>query len=198
MRRGIIIGLAGLLILIFALIMLRGGPGAEPGPKLADFFPLTQGSSWDYLGEGNEFAALTREVLFTQGNRAQIREDTGGTVSALIFEVTEDVVRRIYNQPEFYDRVSLLDQPANDNTIILQRPLEVGNRWGSPVEREIVATNASVETPAGRFENCIKIQLTFENSILFEYYRQGVGLVKREFIAGDDRITSTLKTYQIK
>lgn len=40
----------------------EGDPEKEVGLKPEDYFPLTQGSTWRYLGEGNEYATFTREV----------------------------------------------------------------------------------------------------------------------------------------
>jgi len=77
----------------------------------------------------------------------------------------------------------------------------VGTGWQDAGEepREITNIDASVETPAGRFENCIKVKVgdTNSTSLIFEYYTMGVGMVKSEFIAGNDTITSSLRKYSI-
>lgn len=174
-------------------------PVPEPNvQKPGDFFPLTKGSIWQYQGEGNEYASFIREIIFTSDNRAQMREDNGGTVSASVFERTENKIVLIYFQGEAYDGTNFLEQKSNENQIILKTPLEVGTKWEyRNGTREIVDINATVETPAGKFEKCIAVRITFPDSTLFEYYKEGVGMVKREFISGDSRVTSILEKYKI-
>lgn len=171
----------------------------EQAKKPGDYFPLTLGSVWQYQGEGNEYASFNREVIFARGNKGQIKEDNGGTVMAYVFEVTDNAVTRVFTQGETYERVNLLDRPSNETIIILKAPMTVGTKWKDPNgEREIVDVNATVETPAGKFDNCIKLKLAGKDSTVYEYFREGVGMVKREFISGETRVTSTLMKYEIK
>lgn len=172
---------------------------SPPAPvKPGDFFPLTLGSTWQYRGEGNEFASFNREVLFAKDDRAQIREDNGGTVSAAVFEVKDDAVVRIFFQGEAYGETRFIDREPAENIVILKAPIEVGTKWEEPNgTREIVDVNAAVDTPAGKFENCIKVKISAPNSTLYEYYKEGVGMVKREFISGENRVTSALEKYNI-
>lgn len=162
------------------------------------YFPLSIGSMWQYLGEGNEYASFTRKVLFKQGERTQTMEDNGGTVSANIYRVSGDEVRLVYSQGEEYDKVNLLERKDNRDSIILKAPLKTGTKWkNAEDEREIVATDASVDTPAGRFEDCIKVSIKSQNSTMYEYFKAGVGMVKREFISEGMTVTSTLEKYEI-
>lgn len=164
-----------------------------------DYFPLTQGSTWKYMGEGNEYASFSREVLFVDGDRAQIFEDNGGTVSASVFHFQEGRIVRTFFLGEEYDGNNFLDEEANDNLVLLNTPLEVGTKWEtSDGAREIVKTDAVVDTPAGQFENCIMIEITMEHSVMYEYYKEGIGLVKREFLSEGMAVTSTLEEYNIK
>jgi len=153
---------------------------------------------WQYQGEGNEYASFSREVLFAQDDRAQIREDNGGTVSAAVFEITDDAVIRIFFQGETYGETNFLGQRPNENTVILKSPLEVGTKWEDPNgTREIVDVNAAVDTPAGKFEKCIKVKISVQDSTLYEYVKEGVGMVERKFISVDSRVTSVLEKYKI-
>lgn len=167
--------------------------------KPADFFPLTQGSTWEYQGEGNEYASFLREVVFAEEDRAQVKENNGGTVSAAVFQVSETAVTRIYFQGEAYEDENFLDVSPGENTVILKTPLEVGTKWeDSSASKEIVETDAVVETPAGTFENCLKVKSTYEDSTIYEYFKVGVGMVKREFTSGETKVTSSLEKYSIK
>lgn len=192
-----VLTIAAASVIVIVIISFIGC--SKPAKKPADYFPLTKGSSWEYEGAGNEFASFKREVIFTDQKRAQIRENNGGTVSTAIFETTGNAVSRIFFQAETYDKVNLLDRQPNDNTIILQAPLKEGNKWGeSDRQREIVDTNAVVETPAGKFEKCIKVKISGKNSTVFEYFKEGIGMVKREFHSGNEQVISTLSKYTIK
>ncbi|HWQ29573.1 MAG TPA: hypothetical protein VN549_01180 [Negativicutes bacterium] len=162
------------------------------------YFPLSIGSTWQYLGEGNEYASFTRKVLFKEGDRTQTMEDNGGTVSANIYRITDDEIRLVYSQGEEYDKVNLLDRKDNRDSIILKAPLKKGTKWkNAEDEREIVASDASVDTPAGRFEACIKVSIKSKDSTMYEYFKAGVGMVKREFISEGLTVTSTLEKFEI-
>ena len=166
--------------------------------KPGDFFPLTKGSTWQYQGEGNEYASFSREVLFTQDDRAQIREDNGGTVSSSVFKRTDSEVVVIFFQGEAYGESNFLEQKPNENLIVLKAPLEVGTKWENRTGiREIVDVNTTVDSPAGKYEKCIVVKISSPDSTLFEYFKDGVGMVKREFISGDSRVTSILEKVNI-
>ncbi|MEL7568091.1 MAG: hypothetical protein AAGU27_24890 [Dehalobacterium sp.] len=174
-------------------------PKDQITPDLSDYFPLSQGSTWQYLGEGNEYASFKREVIFAEGNRGQIKEDNGGTVSAVVFDVTDEAITRVFFQGESYENDNFLNAEPNDNLVILKAPLQVGTKWETDdSSREIVDLNASLDTPAGNFEKVLKMKITFPDSTMFEYYKDGVGMIKREYISGDFKVTSTLEKYEIR
>jgi hypothetical protein len=167
--------------------------------SLKDYFPLTEGSTWKYLGEGNEYASFSREVLFADGDRAQISEDNGGTVSASVLHFEEDQIVRTFFRGEEYAGNNLLGEEPNDDLVLLKAPLEVGTEWEtSNGDRQIIETDVVVDTAAGEFEGCIKIEITTEHSVMYEYYKEGIGLVKREFLSEGMTGTSTLEEYSIK
>lgn len=166
---------------------------------LSDYFPAAIGNNWSYLGDGIEYASFTREIIYTDGNKFQAMEDNGGTVSANVFVVSSDTITRVFSQGEEYDQENRLNEPDNDGTILLKNPLEVGTKWTNGDEsREIIDVNASVSTPIDVFDECIKVQIHTVDSEMYEYYKKGIGLIKREFIFGDDMITSTLESYEIE
>lgn len=188
-----------LLILFLAgCLTLTACSKAEP-PKPADFFPMTKGSFWEYEGEGNEFASFTREVLFTDSGRAQLRENNGGTVTASVIEATETAVIRVFSRAEAYGEENYMEKQATENTILLKAPVEVGTEWEvQDGIKEITDVNATVTTPAGKFEKCVAVTAHYGESTIVEYYKAGIGLVKREFTSGDTKVTSSLKRYEIK
>ena len=192
-----------LVLLLSVSVLGCAGEGTAPQKadeaSLKDFFPLTVGSSWQYKGEGNEYASFTRKVLFAEGDKVQIAEDNGGTVSASVFRTAEDAITCVFSRGEEYDGVNLLKEESNENYVVLKAPLKAGTKWEAQGEvREIVDTNAVVDTPAGKFEDCIKVSIKLEHSTMNEYFRAGIGMVKREFESEGLKVTSTLEKYDIK
>lgn len=164
--------------------------------KPGDYFPLMKGASWEYQGEGNEYASFSRKVLFTKENLAQISEDNGGTVSTSIFQTTPQSVTRVFFAGETYSVQNYLDSPPNEANVLLQAPIKVGTKWQTSLgTREIVDLHARVDTPSGTFSDCLKIKIPAADSTTFEYYKRAVGLVKREFISGEAKVTSALKKF---
>lgn len=194
-----------ILLIILGLTLIGGCQGGKPNPDTAElpaeYFPLTADSYWKYEGEGNEFASFTRQVLFTKDNLAQTTEDNAGTVMTRIYEVKDNAVTNVYLNGEDYDPQNLLEGgfAPNENNIMLQAPLEVDTAWDSNgVNKSIVAVDAVVDTPAGKFDNCIKVEISSSNDTMYQYFKKGVGMVKQEFISGDFTVASTLKEYEIK
>ena len=167
-----------------------------PDAKVADFFPVVAGSTWEYQGDGNEYASFSRKILFASGNLAQIREENGGTVSASVFKITSETVTRIFFLGEAYESTNYLKSASNENLVILKTFLKVGTKWTEPNgTREIVDLKATVTTPAGNFTQCLKIKISNKDSTSYEYFKSGIGMVQREFISGDTKITSSLKKH---
>jgi len=206
--------------LVFALLLLvlAGGcartgdnnankPSPVPRPtqhaalKPGDYFPLQAGSTWTYQGSGNEFASFERQVEYVKNDFAQVREANGGTISSSIYRFSDSAVTRVYSKGESYDSTNALENgfASNDNTVIIQAPLNKGSNWQNDdnIKREIVSLSASVATPAGTFKNCLHIKWYGSDYVTNEYYAKGVGLVKREFISGGQTISSTLEKYTL-
>ena len=191
------------LVVPLCLLGCANSASTDPESKKqlspADFFPLTQGSRWEYAGEGNEYAPFVREIQYVNNDRAQLKDTNPGASSISIYRTTDKVVTRVFFEGEAYEDANFLNRPDEENTIILQAPLKVGTKWEAPnAIREIVAIDAQVDTPVGLFEDCIKVEISFNESTSFEYYKNGIGLVKREFTSGNYTVTSTLEAYNIK
>jgi hypothetical protein len=164
--------------------------------KPSDFFPLALGYTWEYEGEGNEYASFNRKVVFSNNNLHQIREDNGGTASASVYKVSPAEVTRVFFQGEAYGEENYLNSELKENLAILKTPLKVGTKWKEPNgTREIVSINETVSTPAGTYNECIKVKISSENSTMNEYFKDGIGMVKREFISGETKVTSSLKKF---
>lgn len=175
-------------------------PPQKATPTMQSYFPITQGSTWSYHGEGNEYASFTREASYMQNNRVQFKESNGGTVTTHVFQVTESDITRIYFLGEDYQAANLftIGFSPNDNTTVLKAPLQTGTAWVSGgIEKRIVSVDARVTTPAGTFDACIQVESKHTDSIVYEYFKAGVGMVKREFKSGNENISSSLAEYKI-
>lgn len=202
-NRVIMLLLIGLMLASLMLLGTGCKKGQTESAKAGDYFPGTVGSNWKYKGAGNEYASFSREVVFAGDNRVQLKENNGGTMSDAVYEITDTQVSRVYFIGESYEKKNYLDQTGDKNMIILKLPLKQGESWENADDtREIVSVNDSVNTPAGTFDQCIKIKIspkpTSSTAATYEYYKQGVGLVKRMFVTGSDTISSTLEEYKIK
>lgn len=176
-------------------------PPSEPVKKsISEYFPLKTGYTWEYEGEGNEFASYTQRVEFQDGSRYQLVTDTGGTTMANIFEVNGDSIKNVYKIGEAYDHKNLLKEKDNLDVTILKTPLEKGNKWVSEENTyEITDTDATITVPFGTFEHCIVVKLTFKDgSETYMHYKDGVGMLQSQFVSGDYRILSKLKSFTKK
>ncbi len=213
MKRNIII-ISCLLVFLLSIVGGCKPPTTQPTPNKppatspkkeavepGQFLPLSQGNYWYYQGRGMEYAAFNRKVLYTKDNLAQLSEDNGGTVTTTIYETTPGALKRVYFEGESYNPPNMLEEgfTPNENVIILKSPISKGTKWDNKDHsREIVDVNASVDAPAGTFQPCLKIKITSDNSTVYEYYKKGLGLVKREFITDETSITSSLEKYQVQ
>ncbi|ABC81410.1 hypothetical protein [Anaeromyxobacter dehalogenans] len=162
-------------ILALALACARAPAPAAPraaAASPAEYFPLAVGNTWTYVDESPalppERRGATRTVrilertadgYFRDSDRGELRAD-GGCV--------HDRLRRL-----------------------LCAPLAQGQQWSSVVsasstERyEIAAVGETAETPAGRFEGCVRVRAhnragpTTDN-VLEITYAPGVGPVRIE------------------
>lgn len=200
MKRTIYLAMAASILFLLAL----GGCAspADTGPVPGDYFPIAAGSSWDYAGEGNEYAAFKQDMPYTKDSQAQLYIDNGGTVATKVIEIADDAVTQLYFEGEQYDQENLLEKGFNsdENEVLIKTPLKAGTIWQNEGStREIMSLEEKVDTPAGTFADCLKIRISQPDStaVVYEYYAPKVGLVLREFVDGEAKVTSILKSYTI-
>jgi hypothetical protein len=170
-------------------------PGAAPraaGP--GDFFPLAVGNEWVYRDE----------------SPAQPPERRGGVRTVRIVDRTKDGYFRDNERGELRaDRDCLHDRARQ----LLCGPIVQGTRWSSVVsvsstERyEIASVGEVVATPAGRFEDCVKVRAHNRASPTTDLvneitYAPGVGPVRIEtFVVVSGKVTpqfrALLQSYRI-
>ena len=165
------------------------------------YYPLKVGSEWEYEGEGNEYAAYTQKVTYSEDNKYQVMIDNGGTRAANIYEIKDDSIVNTYMEGEVYDEKNVLENNANIDTIIIKLPIEAGNKWVSEENSyEIIDINASVTVPAGTFQDCITVKEIYKDKTAYRnyYYKKNVGLVKSEYKTNDGfTVSSLLKSYKL-
>ncbi|MFZ7103984.1 MAG: hypothetical protein ACOWWO_15200 [Peptococcaceae bacterium] len=178
--------------------------GEEPVKKeltVKDVYPLNAGDYWKFAGTGNEYASFEQKVLFREGDRIQLQNATGGTVMAMIYEFKDGKLMVVYSLEEFYEEENILNRENQMSEVILQEPITAGNSWESGEKKyTIEAVDVEVETPAGKFADCVKVTIESDqyNSQSFVYYKPNLGLVKQEFISDEYQITAELEDYNIK
>ncbi|WP_027340377.1 hypothetical protein [Halonatronum saccharophilum] len=175
----------------------------EVEESLISYFPLKQGMVYRFAGEGIEFASFKWEVKFVDDELAQIHEDNGGTVNARVFRVTDDEVRILREEAEFYEDTILLDDLDREDKreeVILKRPIEEGNSWESGGRRrEIVKVDKVIDLPAGRFYGVIKVEITpleeGKDYTNYEYYAKNIGLVMSGSEGEEYKVRSRLRSF---
>ena len=208
-------GLASLIVLIMILtsiFILSSCKKEEPAPvedtkeelslDAKDIIPLEEGNYWKYAGYGNEYAAFEQKVLYRIGGRVQLQMANGGTVMGLIYEIKEDRVQVVYSIEEFYDEIDILGRANNMEKVILRSPLKEGMSWNSDNLTYVVdSLTEVVETPAGTFEECLKISIynpSLEEKYIEIYYKPGLGMIKQVFLNEGGDIVSILESYELK
>lgn len=200
-----------LICLFISLILLVGCDKKDTNPPsngdqlpigsitdMTSYFYTGQNTTWEYQGTGNEYASFTRKVLHRENNLVQITDNNGGTIMAMVFRLSPEEIVKIYAEAEFYDDRNILTAQPNRQEIILKSPLQVGAQWQDEIfKSEVISIDEKIEVPAGKYNDVVKIKRTSlkdkDSGENYEYYAKGVGLVMREYISGDFKVTSQLK-----
>src|SRR5690554_3976552 len=109
-------------------------PDSEPIKKDAHpYFPAIPGMTYNFAGEGMEYADFVRRVLFFEGNYVQIVDETIATSGGYVYELQPDRVVLVMSEPEEHDPtvnfLESLGEAITHQEIILQAPITVGQSW---------------------------------------------------------------------
>jgi hypothetical protein len=173
-----------------------GAPARQgrPATSAAEFFPLAIGNEWVYRDESPALPADRR----------------GAQRTVRILERTPDGFYRDNERGELrVDSDCLRDRSRR----LLCVPVEKGRTWSSVVsvsstERyEIAGVGETIETPAGRFEGCVRVRAhnradPMTDNVLEIAYAPGVGPVRIETFAVVDgkaapQIRAVLQSYRL-
>lgn len=181
------------LALALALACARAPAPARPPAPVPDYFPLAVGNEWVYVDESPALPAGAR------GAERRVR----------ILERTADGYFRDSERGELRSDASCVHDRLRR---LLCGPVAVGTRWTSVVstrstERyEIAGVGEAVETPAGRFEGCVRVRAHNRvgelDHVLEISYAPGVGPVRIETFAVVDgkatpQVRAVLRSYRL-
>lgn len=161
----------------------------------ADFFPIRDNTKHSYEGYGNEYASYVIWSDYTSSDRIQYRMDNGGVTIAEVIEIGSDSVQRIFYSADTWARESYLDEAvdANSSEVLLMNPIKEGTTWvlRDGAKRTITKLNYAVTTPLGTYET-IEVETQYQSDLTRQYYAKDVGLIKTEYIMGNESVTSVL------
>ncbi|MGB0680421.1 MAG: hypothetical protein ACPGUV_12230 [Polyangiales bacterium] len=104
-------------------------------------YPLAQGNSWSYdVDTGDKLPTLAMlQVRQRQGTEAEVRASAG---NPLHYRVGAQGIWRI-----------------DKNAYLLKNPIRTGATWasGPDMQAKVEAMGLSVDTPAGRFQDCVEV-----------------------------------------
>ena len=173
-------------------------PADASALTLEDYFPFEEDVHRTYAGIGNEYAAFESWVDYIKDGALQLRKNNSGTELVEVYMIEDGALLRVYSQEETYFRQDFTDQ-RGDSEIMLMEPLETGTSWTleNGLQRSITATNAAVTVPYGTF-TALEVTTVYDGSTTKSFYAPGLGLIKTEFISGEDMepITSELENYE--
>ena len=156
---------------LLALALLAGSPLSEGARSAGDYYAARSGSAWNYLA-GKDKVSVKVSAIENWQARVQVswgKRSTGGN-----WRVKEGA---------WLERLSGVGE-----VVLLPASIHVGSQWSGPssLERngrdpsvfEVVATDATVEVPAGTFEKCLAVLETSPSGgVLTHFWAPGVGKV---------------------
>lgn len=156
---------------------------AKGGPE-ADYFPLVENSRWTYRHRSSDFRGEeTVEILIEK------LEPAGKTLEAKVLLTRrrpgthERKIRyRIRRSAEgVFSGGGVLGMARQD----FLYPLHRGRTWTEPPDRHVIAgLDAEIETPAGRFTGCLRVDVYLaggDAGSAVRFYAPGVGCVHEGF-----------------
>ncbi len=124
-----------------------------------------------FAGEGNEYASFTEKTTWLDEENVQIIIDNGGVTLYRLYHIDEDAIYLMYENP-----TPPTKEPTSYPIVeeVMRLPMEVGTAVG---EWNITATDATIETPYGTFNEAIELTLETPNTVSRRYYAKAYGLV---------------------
>ncbi|MBI4059819.1 MAG: hypothetical protein HY403_00155 [Elusimicrobia bacterium] len=140
---------------------------------MTDFFPLAKGATREYAVESPEGSGVSKtEILDVAVNGAATIAKCRRTLKRLNAPATVAEFTVTKDAGGVYE----------GECVEYKHPIKVGTEWiRAPRRFWIEALDAAVETPAGKFKNCLRVAYSIaegDGGSGERYYAPGVGLVK--------------------
>jgi hypothetical protein len=159
------------MLTILAVSMLLGSPMSEGSRSAGDYYAVRSGTSWSYVAGKDKVSVKVSGVENWQAH-VQVtwgKRSTGGS-----WRVKEGA---------WLERLSGVGE-----VVLLPASLQIGSQWSGPssLERngkgasqfEVVATDATVQVPAGTFEKCLAVlETSASGPVLTHFWAPNVGKV---------------------
>jgi hypothetical protein len=154
---------------------------------MRDYFPFKAGSQYIYEYSSSEFEGLARVVV------------TLVSVSGAKKEICANFRMRVElkghsTSTDYFVRKSEKEIVSEDGIVVGGRiefplPVAAGRKWeASPDSSEIVSSDESLEVPAGKYKNCLKIVTLLsggDSGSAVRYYAPDIGYAYEKY-TGDD------------
>ncbi len=159
------------MLILVSLLLLAGSPMSEGSRAAAEYYAVRSGSAWSYLSGKDKVSV---RVTGVENWQARVQVSWGKRSTAASWRVKEGA---------WLER-----QAGISETVLLPAAMHLGSQWAGPssIERngkdasqyEVVATDATVEVPAGTFEKCLAVLETSPSGpVLTHYWAPNVGKV---------------------
>lgn len=163
--------------------------------NLDTLLPLKEGRSWEFTNvrTKNGRTRELRNVVTSLG----VREIRGRKVNSLRYDIertrlssNKKVVVYLFYGIDHNSIYILAKQTEKDveprvarvPIYVLKNPIKVGTSWKNRVNEGVIeSVNETVTVPAGTFNGCIRVKLTFRKSVSINWIAPGIGYVKKIF-----------------
>jgi hypothetical protein len=167
-----------------------------------NYFPLDEGRVLTYGYTRSKDSSMQEKAKITVSNQAA-KTLEGKTVSPRKYEkISEKGEKQNYTVFFHNDKEGILmaaiqgekeDQPKSlpQKIYYLKNPLKVGTTWGGGDSPQGVVESLSekVAVPAGTFEGCIKVKLTYPHNMPVKdavlWFAERVGIIKSVYVYKD-------------
>ncbi len=162
--------------------------------KAANYAPLPS-TLKTFQGDGNEYASFTEKSYSMQGEFLPAIRDNGGTRSLIVYHITKEEIDLVYEQQEFYEETipNIHTLVFNHSSVVLLKdPIAIGSKQGSFTVNDIIPI---IETETGTYKQVIKLEsLEQDGSKTYHYWAKGIGIIKMDYVNGDqsNSVSSTL------
>ena len=166
--------------------------------ELSDYFPQ-ENSTYSFKGEGSEFSSYKEDFFEKNGDYLPSIVENSGTRIFKVYELTNDGIYLVYEQPEYYEEAPLEIAAVKSQfkqVPLLNKPLEVGTQFS---DWTISETNAQLSLAIGEFSNVIVTEQRDEKkqTVLKYYWAPQHGIIKSEFLSTNNHkfiVTSELES----